>query len=224
MSKITVAVCDDEITIRKYYQNVIENDEDLEFAGSASNISECKALLADVKPDILLLDLQLEHYEAGFMILSAAGTISPKTKIIILTMHDTDTNLFRSLENGASYFLTKTISDTELVSCIKSRYYCVEHEKSKLENRILEGGINLTNENKSLLYFITMLKNLTKSEIEVLKDLCDGLSYRQISEKRFVTENTVRSQIVRMSQKMNCKNIRELIKITKELKITKYFE
>ena len=69
-----------------------------------------------------------------------------------------------------------------------------------------------------------MLKNLTKSEIEVLKDLCDGLSYRQISEKRFVTENTVRSQIVRMSQKMNCKNIRELIKITKELKITKYFE
>ena len=223
VSRIRVAVCDDELTICKYYQNVIEKDDELEFVGKAANIPECKALLESSKPDILLLDLQLEYSEAGFKILSIVPAVSPETKVIMLTMYDSDENFFTALENGADYFLNKTITSKQLVESIKKRYNNHSDFDDYLENRLLSSGINLSNENKSLLFLLNVLKNLTKSEIEVLSDLCKGLSYSEISQKRFVTENTVRSQIVRMVSKIKCKNIKELVSTAKSLDIFKFY-
>ena len=223
VNRIRVAVCDDELTICKYYQNVIEKDDELEFVGKATNIPECKALLESSKPDILLLDLQLEYSEAGFKILSIVPAVSPETKVIMLTMYDSDENFFTALENGADYFLNKTITSKQLVESIKKRYNNHSDFDDYLENRLLSSGISLSNENKSLLFLLNVLKNLTKSEIEVLSDLCKGLSYSEISQKRFVTENTVRSQIVRMVSKIKCKNIKELVNTAKSLDIFKFY-
>lgn len=223
VDKIKVAVCDDELTICRYYQNVIEKDDELEFVGKASNIPECKALLESTKPDILLLDLQMEYSEAGFKVLSIVPDVSPETKVIILTMYDSDANFFTALEKGADYFLNKTITSNQLTDSIKKRYNNRSEFDDYMENRLLSSGISLSNENRSLLYFLNILKNLTKSEIEVLSDLCDGLSYSEISKKRFVTENTVRSQIVRMVSKMKCKNIKELVNDAKDLDIFKFY-
>ncbi len=223
VDKIKVAVCDDELTICRYYQNVIEKDDELEFVGKASNIPECKALLESTKPDILLLDLQMEYSEAGFKVLSIVPDVSPETKVIILTMYDSDANFFTALEKGADYFLNKTITSNQLTDSIKKRYNNRSEFDDYMENRLLSSGISLSNENRSLLYFLNILKNLTKSEIEVLSDLCDGLSYSEISKKRFVTENTVRSQIVRMVSKMKCKNIKELVTDAKDLNIFKFY-
>ena len=223
MNRIRVAVCDDELTICKYYQNVIEKDDELEFVGKSTNIPECKALLESAKPDILLLDLQLEYSEAGFKILSIVPAVSPETKVIMLTMYDSDENFFTALENGADYFLNKTITSKQLVESIKKRYNNHSDFDDYLENRLLSSGISLSNENKSLLFLLNVLKNLTKSEIEVLSDLCKGLSYSEISQKRFVTENTVRSQIVRMVSKIKCKNIKELVSTAKSLDIFKFY-
>ncbi len=223
VNRIRVAVCDDELTICKYYQNVIEKDDELEFVGKSTNIPECKALLESAKPDILLLDLQLEYSEAGFKILSIVPAVSPETKVIMLTMYDSDENFFTALENGADYFLNKTITSKQLVESIKKRYNNHSDFDDYLENRLLSSGISLSNENKSLLFLLNVLKNLTKSEIEVLSDLCKGLSYSEISQKRFVTENTVRSQIVRMVSKIKCKNIKELVSTAKSLDIFKFY-
>ena len=106
---------------------------------------------------------------------------------------------------------------------IKKRYNNHSDFDDYLENRLLSSGISLSNENKSLLFLLNVLKNLTKSEIEVLSDLCKGLSYSEISQKRFVTENTVRSQIVRMVSKIKCKNIKELVNTAKSLDIFKFY-
>ena len=128
-----------------------------------------------------------------------------------------------ALENGADYFLNKTITSKQLVESIKKRYNNHSDFDDYLENRLLSSGISLSNENKSLLFLLNVLKNLTKSEIEVLSDLCKGLSYSEISQKRFVTENTVRSQIVRMVSKIKCKNIKELVSTAKSLDIFKFY-
>ena len=161
--------------------------------------------------------------EAGFKILSIVPAVSPETKVIMLTMYDSDENFFTALENGADYFLNKTITSKQLVESIKKRYNNHSDFDDYLENRLLSSSISLSNENKSLLFLLNVLKNLTKSEIEVLSDLCKGLSYSEISQKRFVTENTVRSQIVRMVSKIKCKNIKELVSTAKSLDIFKFY-
>lgn len=223
MDKIRVAVCDDEITICHYYQNILKNTEDIEFIGCSLNVADCLSLVKQHSPDILLLDLQIDYQDAGFKVLNEVKTISPETKVIMLTMYDTESNFLSSLEQGADYFLGKTVSAEEIVSTIKKIYSTSKKYDDSMTERLLSYGTELSRKNDSLMYLITVLSTLTRSEIEILRDLCDGLSYRQISKKRFVTENTVRSQISRISYKLGQSNIKKLVKLAKDLEIFKLY-
>lgn len=223
MSKIRVAVCDDEITICQYYQNILQNSDNIEFIGKALNVADCIELVKNTLPDVLLLDLQIDYQEAGFKVLREVNNISPHTKVIILTMYDTETNLFNALQMGADYFLGKNVSSDELIKRIERRYNSTEKYDEYLTERLLSYGVNLSHKNNSLMYLITIMSSLTKSEIEVLRELCDGSSYRQIAKKRFVAENTVRSQVVHIARKLNYKNIKELVKLVKELDVFKLY-
>lgn len=219
MDKIKVIVCDDEITICQYYQNILESTEDIEFAGSAINVTDCIELIKNTMPDVLLLDLQIGYQEAGFKVLGEVKKISRKTKVIMLTMYDTESNFFASIENGADYFLGKTTSSDDIVSAIRRIYSAEEKYDDYITERLLSYSTDLSKKNDSLMYLIAILSKLTKSEVEILRDLCNGFNYKQIAKKRFVTENTVRSQVTRISFKLGYKDIKDLVKIAKELGI-----
>lgn len=219
MDKIKVMVCDDEITICQYYQNILETTEDIEFIGSTTNVTDCIELVKTTPPDVLLLDLQIGYQNAGFKVLSEVKKISRKTKVIMLTMYDTESNFFASMENGADYFLGKTTSSEDIVSAIRRIHSAEEKYDDYITERLLSYSTDLSKKNDSLMYLIAILSKLTKSEVEILRDLCNGLSYKQIAKKRFVTENTVRSQVTRISFKLDSPSIKELVKVAKDLGI-----
>lgn len=219
MDKIKVIVCDDEITICQYYQNILQTTEDIDFAGSALTVADCIELVKNTLPDVLLLDLQIDYQEAGFKVLEGVKKISRKTKVIMLTMYDTESNFFASMENGADYFLGKTTSPEDIVSAIRRIHSAEEKYDDYITERLLSYSTDLSKKNDSLMYLIAILSKLTKSEVEILRDLCSGLNYKQIAKKRFVTENTVRSQVTRISFKLGYKDIKDLVKIAKELRI-----
>lgn len=225
MQKIKVAVCDDQQTICQYYKNIIDNTPNMEFVGKAYTSLECLKMVEQTKPNVLLLDLQLEYHEAGFEITPKIKQISPKTKILMLTMHGEYTNLLNAKSLQIDCFMQKDFSDEELVETIENLFSASNSFlQEQFNQKLIEGGIKLAEENKSLLYYMTIMKSLTKAEIEILHDLCDDMSYEEISKKRFVTENTVRSQIVRIVRKTKSSNIRELVDTANELKIFKLFD
>ena len=197
----------------------------MEFVGKSYTSVECLKMIEETKPDVLLLDLQLEYHEAGFEITPKIKEISPDTKILMLTMHGQYINLLNAKSLEIDFFMEKDFSDEELVECIENLFASSDTIlKEQFNKKLIEGGIKIAEYNKSLLYCMTLLKSLTKAEIEILHDLCDNLTYEQISKKRFVTENTVRSQIVRMVRKTNSNNIRELVDTANELRIFKLFD
>ena len=223
MDKIRVAVCDDQQTICQYYKNIIDNTENMEFVGKAYTSVECLKMVEDVRPDVLLLDLQLEYHEAGFAIAPRIKEISPRTKILMLTMHGEYTNLLNAKSLNIDSFMEKDFSDEELANCIENLFRASDSILQKQFNeKLIEGGIKLAKENQSLLFYVTIMKSLTKAEIEILHDLCNNMSYEQISKKRFVTENTVRSQIVRIVSKTKSTTSESLSKQQTNYKYSNY--
>ena len=94
MDKLRIAVCDDFKEIRKYIEFFCNKEEDVECVASASNSAECLEMVKKYKPDILLLDIQMETDDAGLNIMPDLMDIHPEMKIIILTAHLEDDYIF----------------------------------------------------------------------------------------------------------------------------------
>lgn len=202
MNEIHVAICDDMEEICNYYQSVISCSESLVFDGSATTSQACLDLVASKKPDILLLDMQIEEYNSGINLIDKIQNLSPQTKIIILTINNNKSLIFNALSQGAVNYVLKDSPDSEIIETIKS----IANEKKLLSHDIATKLIDECREIKerqqSLLYVFTNLLSLSNLELEILQYYCMGHSYKQISEKYFVENTTVRSHMSRIMKKL----------------------
>mgnify|MGYP004585932431 FL=1 len=226
MNKIRVAVCDDMEEFCYYLRNCILFCEELDFAGMAHSGTAGVALCAEQKPDVLLLDMQMETYSAGADVIPEIKRQSPDTKIIIFTIHNESRQIFSALANGADDYILKTAPIDEIVSEIINVYNNRIQLKPEITNSLLSECIktksenqSLIDENTSLLYVLNTVTKLTVSEYSILEDLCNDLTYNDIAKKRYVEATTIRSQTSRISKKFNCKDMASLVKFMKELKI-----
>ena len=116
MGKIKVAMCDDLEYLCKYFRTEINANEDMECVTLAHNSAQCIEMVKETKPDILLLDIQMETNDAGINVIPKILSESSQTKIIILTIHESDEYIFRALTNGAIDYLIKTSTLEEILA------------------------------------------------------------------------------------------------------------
>lgn len=223
MDKITVAICDDMESVCKYFENVFTHTEDIAFVGAAHNAKEGVELVREKTPDILLLDIQMETNDAGVNAVPKILEASPSTKIIMLSIHREEEFVFKALTMGAVDYRCKDVSTGELLKTVRAVHGNNLDIRPEIAEILLNQSKILKKDNETLLYTITLLSKLSTAEFEVLKDLCDGLSYKEIAKKRFVEEITVRSQVVRIVKKFDVSNIRKLTKTLKALDVFKIF-
>lgn len=101
MEKIKVVLCDDMRYLCQYFEILINREADMEVVGIAENSEECLALVREKKPDVVLLDIQMSTDDDGIIILENILKEEPDTKVIMLTIHEEDELIFRSLSLGA---------------------------------------------------------------------------------------------------------------------------
>ena len=219
MKKIKIAVCADLDELCLYYQYIIEKEADMEFAGSAHNSVECIELVKNTRPDILLLDIQLESTEAGIELIPVINAENPSTKIIMLTVHEQDDYIFNAITDGAEDFLLKTYPDEQILSTIREVFNGEHHINRNVVNKLLKVWGDYRRQQKSLLYIINNFTQLSHTEIEILHDIYDGLSYKEIAQKRYIEEISVRTHVSRILKKFQCSNMRSLIRTLQELKV-----
>lgn len=116
LGKIKVAMCDDLEYLCKYFRTEINANEDMECVTLAHNSAQCIEMVKETKPDILLLDIQMETNDAGINVIPKILSESPQTKIIVLTIHESDEYIFRALTNGAIDYLIKTSPLEEILA------------------------------------------------------------------------------------------------------------
>lgn len=223
MSKIKIAMCDDVEQLCINLKNFCRYSDEIEFVGYCTMSNECIDMLKNSKPDILLLDIQIETESAGISIIPDILEIMPDIKIIMLTAYSDSNYIFESMVSGASDYLLKNVEFDDIIKKVKSVYNNENYLDPEILSKFKQKSHDLAKAHKSLMYMVNKMITLSSTEFEVLKELYDGKTYNDIAHSRFVEASTVRSMCSRILKKFDSSNMNELLSILRDMKIFDMF-
>ena len=119
MKKIRILIADDHAVLRAGLRMLIDSQEDLEVIGEAADGAEAVEQAGVLQPDLVLMDITMPG-GGGIPAIPAVLKACPKTRVLVLTMHDDATYLRATMEAGATGYLVKSAADTELLTAIRT--------------------------------------------------------------------------------------------------------
>lgn len=221
---IRLAICDDYKHFINTMRLEIMDHDDIELVGECNLAVDCIPMLTECKPDVLLLDIQMETSSAGIDILPKIKALFPDLTIIMITVSEIEEDIFNAITNGANNYILKDMSNSDILKKVVETYT----DQPVIDNAIFQKYLSQSkiknNNYNSLLFLITMISKLTKSELEILKMLCMGKTYSQIASERFTSESTVRTIVSHITKKYNVDNINTLISQINNLELFEKFD
>ena len=224
MKPIRVMMADDSPEIRSYFANIISHEADMELAGTASSGSEAVQMARELRPDIILMDIQMETRVAGISASKQILTEFPGTRIIILTILEDDDLLFQAYCAGVIDYIIKTDSISQILTSIRNAYQNQMVLRPRYAEKIIQELKRVREEQNDLLHGLNILTMLSNSEFEVLKCLYQGMNARQISESRYVSQGTVKSQIHSILKKFDMKSVSDVVRHLKAIRFDRIIE
>ncbi len=185
---IRVMIIDDHEVVRRGIAEVVDRAEGLTVVAEAGSVAETLRRATLVRPDILLVDLQLPD-GTGIDIIRTLAQEVPEARSVVLTSFDDDDALAEALEVGARAYLLKTVRGAEIADVIKA----VAAGRTLLDERTVT---------RRRADHDDPTADLTPSERRVLDLIGDGLSNREIGERLGVAEKTVKNHITSLLSKM----------------------
>lgn len=195
--KIRIVIADDHPLLREAMRNVLEQHEDMEVLGEASDGEEAVKLSSELKPDIIIMDIVMPKL-SGIEATKQIRKVSPTTAVLVLTAYDDDHYVMGLLEAGAAGYLLKSARGEVLVKAIRA----VHAGESVLHPTIIakilkyrmrveaEGGEQKTEE------------QLSNRELEILKLTAKGMSNKDIAKNLFLSVRTVKAHLSNIFNKM----------------------
>lgn len=180
-------IVDDHEVVRRGIAEVIDRSDGMQIVGEAGTVAEALRRMPLVKPDVLLVDLQLPD-GTGLDILTTAARQLPHTRSVVLTSFDDDDAVSAALAAGAKAFLLKSVRGAEITEVV----------------RAVAGGRVLLDERTLTQYQRDddPTAELTKSERRVLDFIAVGLSNRDIADRLGIAEKTVKNHTTSLLAKM----------------------
>lgn len=190
---IKLLIVDDHEMVRLGLTSYFSILKDIEVIGEAENGADGVKMALHMNPDVILMDLVMDimdGIEATKVILNEW----PEAKILILTSFIDDEKVYPALEAGASGYLLKTSSASEIAEAIRRTYSGEEIIEEEVSNKIKEDELN---GDRRKLH-----ESLTNREIEVLHLIADGLSNQEIADSLFITLKTVKTHVSNILSKL----------------------
>ena len=212
MSQIRIMMADDNAEICHYFTGMISGEPDMEWIGCVSTGSEAVRMARELRPDIVLMDIQMETRTAGITASRQIIAELPETKVIILTILEDDDLLFQAYCAGVIDYIIKTDAAEQILTSIRNAYRNQLILRPEYAGKIIDELKRVKEEQYSLLYSLNILTRLSNSEFEILKSLYQGLNARQIAEERFVSLGTVKTQIHSILQKFALKSVNDVVR------------
>lgn len=204
---------------RRRLERIIKSVDNLSIVASAMTGYEAIAYAALKKPDIVLMDIEMESQMAGIQAASEIHKILPQTKIIMLTVHQDNNIVFAAFQTGIVDYLIKSAEKEEIIEAIYSAANNQSPIRPIIAEKIRQEFARIKKSEDQLTQFFKIIANLTQSELEVLKLLCTGFKRKEIAEIRAVEVETIKKQITSLLKKFDKNSTREIIKEVNELKL-----
>ena len=195
--QIRVLCVDDHPLLHEGVATVIRNQPDMQLVAEATNGREAIQRFREHTPDITLMDLRLPDM-SGIDAMIAIRSESPEARVIILTTFAGDVEIQRSLEAGARAYLLKSMPPTELVEVIRQVYAGKKRIPPEIAAHLAEHYSD---------------EALTAREIEVLQQIAAGNRNRDIAEKLFIAEETVKVHIKHIMEKLGASDRTQAVAI-----------
>ena len=185
-SQIRVFSVDDHPLLREGIAALVNNQPDMVLIAQASTGSEAIQLFKECLPDVTLLDLRLPDM-SGIDTLIAIRTAFPNARVIMLTTFEGDVEIHRALQAGASGYLLKNMPPSELLDVIRLVHAGKKRIPPEIASQLAEHMAD---------------EALTEREVEVLQQVAGGNKNRDIANKLFISEETVKVHIKHIMEKL----------------------
>ncbi|MFN0284609.1 MAG: response regulator [Kineosporiaceae bacterium] len=186
---IRVLVVDDHPVVRSGLVGLLDVEDDLEVVGEAGDGAEAVARVAALVPDVVLMDLRMPTMDGA----AATGAIlaaHPAVRVLVLTTYDTDADIVRAVEAGATGYLLKDTPRAQLVEAVRTAArggtVLAPAVAARLVSRMRGPAVEA----------------LTPREVEVLAAVARGLSNADIGRALFIGEATVKTHLLRVFAKL----------------------
>jgi DNA-binding NarL/FixJ family response regulator len=191
-----VIICDDQDIVRDGLELLLKLEKDIEIVGIASDGAEAVELVAQKKPDLVMMDLKMPVMN-GVEATRQIKTQYPTVKVLVLTTYGTDDWVFDAIRAGASGYMLKDAPREQVLSAIRGTVAGKTYLDPSVAGKVI-GEISNTKKKTAT----ALTDKLTQREIEVLQLLAKGLSNEDISKKLFLSEGTVRNHISSIVDKL----------------------
>lgn len=224
MDKIKVLICDDAKYICAFFEMMLNNTDKFVCVGKAQDEKEAVERALQLKPDIVLLDIQMDNEKSGIKLIPKLFDVSPESKIVIMSVHEDDRTVFEAIRAGASDYCTKNQEPAEILHIIERVYEGNNEIRASIVKKITNQFSEVEDRQRSLLFMFNNMLVLSKVELDILKSLCMDKSYDEIADERKIEPSTVRTHVHRILRKMGYSNMSRLVKDLKEMGIFDMFK
>ncbi|MDZ8024377.1 MAG: response regulator [Nostoc sp. DedQUE01] len=200
---IKVLLVDDQSLIRQGLRALLELEPDLEIIGEAENGQEAINFVAELQPDVVLLDIRMPIMD-GVAATREIQKRFPKTKILVLTTFDDNEYVSAALQSGAMGYLLKDTPSEELAVAIRAVYKGYTQLGPGIVKKLLTQFSQPAPTQSAPVP--SSLTELTPREKEVLRLIAIGASNREIAQELYISEGTVKNHVTNILNRLNLRD------------------
>jgi two-component system response regulator NreC len=211
MAKIRVLLADDHAVLRAGLRLLIDGQPDLEVIGEAATTPEAVRMAAETKPDVVLLDITMPG-ESGIQAIDPIRRESPRTRVLMLTMHDDPAYVRAGLAAGGSGHMVKDAQSEELLAAIRAVH--LGHTLVDLPDPEGAGQALLPGDPAA---GHAAVRRLSRRERQVLQLVAQGYTNQQVADRLTISIKTVEGYRARLGQKLGLRGRANLVRFALEI-------
>ncbi len=203
--KHRIVIAEDHTILREGLRSLLSSSPDFEVVAEAEDGREAIRCVEKLKPDLILTDLSMPRMN-GMEAIREIKKQSPKTKILVLTVHKTEEYILATLKAGADGYLLKDSTHAELMMAVKNVISGKRYISPGISEKVIEGYV----EGKKTLKPRTSWETLTQREREILKLIAEGYRNKEIADDLCISVKTVEKHRANLMEKLNLHNVQAL--------------
>lgn len=208
---LRIVIADDHEVVRQGVRGVLDGEDGFHVVGEAQDGDAAIALMADVQPDVLVLDVNMPG-KSGLDVTRELRAAGVSVRILILSMHDEPEYVLQAVRSGADGYVLKDVSPAELRDAVRAVYEGREYFTAQVSQQ-LSVGLREEIEEQQLR---TRLDSLTPRETEVLLLIAEGHTNREAGDRLDISPRTIETHRERVMDKLRVRTVAGLTRFVVE--------